>query len=169
VAGVVLSAATAAYSQRHHRRDLPSTQQQPTPEQRGTQQAPFVVQVQQVPDTQKEPERNGTQTPKQRDDGWFSGWSLSDRIAGIASAAGFLQFVALVATIWVMVSNGRRQLRAYIFLDGGALADGMTLNPPRPEHANRPGWVAVIKNSGQTPAYNVLTWAEIANQSTKAI
>jgi hypothetical protein len=43
-----------------------------------------------------------------------SDWGLSDKIAVIASVAAFLQFVVLFATVWVMIVNGRRQLRPYV-------------------------------------------------------
>jgi hypothetical protein len=93
--------------------------------------------------------------------GLLAGWSLSDRIAAIASAAGALQFGALVATVWVMVRSGRRQLRAYVFPDSAGLFEGTMLNPPVSAHANEPGVVLVFRNFGQTPAYKVISWARI--------
>jgi hypothetical protein len=87
--------------------------------------------------------------------------SLSDNIAVIASIAAFLQFLALVATVLVMVRNGRRQLRAYIFPERVTLVDGSMLNPPVAAHANEPGVVIALRNSGRTPGYRVTSWAKI--------
>jgi hypothetical protein len=47
-------------------------------------------------------------------------WGLADKIAVIASIVAFLQFLVLVATWGVMVRHGRRQLRAYVFVDDGS-------------------------------------------------
>jgi hypothetical protein len=73
-----------------------------------------------------------------------SGWGLSDKIAVIASAATLLQFVALLATVWVMIANGRRQLRAYL----GLLRHDI--------HDERHEFVIVVRNDGQTPAREVI-------------
>jgi len=75
----------------------------------------------------------------------FNGWSLSDKIAAVASAVAFFQFLALVATIWVMRTSTQRQLRAYVGITdikaeniGGAAA-----------------FLLEFRNSGQTPAYSM--------------
>jgi hypothetical protein len=73
-------------------------------------------------------------------------WSLSDKIAIGATIAGFLQFFALIATIWTMHRFGRRQMRAYFGTPEGKLcilADGNV--EPR----------VTFKNCGQTPAYEL--------------
>jgi hypothetical protein len=97
------------------------------------------------------------------------GWSLADKIAVFASLAGFLQFLALVATIWIMIRNGRRQLRAYVLTESGNIAnvaDPLPAIGPRRETDARithPEWGPVlriqIKNMGQTPAEEVIHWA----------
>jgi hypothetical protein len=87
--------------------------------------------------------------------------TIGQKIAAIASIAAFLQFIALAITIWVMIVTSRRQLRAYVFPDNVALMDGIMLNPPQPVHSNEPGVALIVKNSGQTPAYNVRSWAMI--------
>jgi hypothetical protein len=79
----------------------------------------------------------------------------------VASIAAFLQFLALIATVWIMVRNGRRQLRAYIFPDKAALIDGTMMAPPMHIHVNEPGVIIAFRNSGQTPAYRVVNWAKI--------
>jgi hypothetical protein len=89
-------------------------------------------------------------------------WGLSDKIAVIASTVAFLQFVALVWTVMVMILNGRRQLRAYVAPENVGILDGNMLSPPQPARANVPGIGMLIKNCGQTPAYRVISWAQIA-------
>jgi hypothetical protein len=86
---------------------------------------------------------------------WLEGWNLSDRIAAIASILALLQFLALVATVLVTIRSTRRQLRAYIVLDGGSItlrqAGGQTFLE---------GYVR-LKNFGQTPAYQHSSWIRI--------
>jgi hypothetical protein len=45
---------------------------------------------------------------------WYSGLGIGDKIAIIATFVGFLQFIALFATVRAMKSSARRQLRAYV-------------------------------------------------------
>jgi hypothetical protein len=83
---------------------------------------------------------------------WFDGWSLSDKIAVIASVVAFLQFLALMSTIRVMSRTGQRQLRAYIVAD--------TVDVDITPINNTEGKVMVsvkiaIKNTGQTPAHDL--------------
>jgi hypothetical protein len=89
-------------------------------------------------------------------------WGLSEKIALIASVVAFLQFVALVWTVRVMILNGRRQLRAYVAPESVGILDGNMLSPPQPAKVNYPGVGMLIKNCGQTPAYKVVSWARIA-------
>jgi uncharacterized membrane protein len=84
-----------------------------------------------------------------------SNWGLSDKIAVVASVVAFLQFLALIATIWVMIDNGRRQLRAYISMDGGSIKI-ITVGQ---DHFVQ-GFVN-LKNCGQTPARNCRSWVRI--------
>lgn len=49
----------------------------------------------------------------------------------------------------------------YVFPDNVGLTNGTMLTPPQPAHTNEPGVALIIKNSGQTPAYNVISWAMI--------
>jgi hypothetical protein len=76
-----------------------------------------------------------------------SGWSLSDKIAAGAAAAAALQFLALIIIIAVTMRNGRRQLRAYVFVSSAKIVYN---NNQIPEAH------VVIKNSGQTPAYGMI-------------
>jgi hypothetical protein len=89
-------------------------------------------------------------------------WGLSDKIAVIASIVAFLQFAALVSTVFVMIRYGRRQLRAYVFPENVGISEGTMLDPPQPARANFPGMGMLIKNCGETPAYKVVSWANIA-------
>jgi hypothetical protein len=61
-----------------------------------------------------------------------------------------------------MIYSSRRQLRAYVLPELSGIIDGTMLNPPDASKANVPGVGMAIKNSGQTPAYNVVSWAGIA-------
>jgi hypothetical protein len=88
-------------------------------------------------------------------------WSLSDKIAVGACIAGFSQCLALIVTIWIMIRNGRRQLRAHVFPDDISIVDGSLLDPPEMHKADIPAISMRIKNSGQTPAYDVVSWWEI--------
>lgn len=91
----------------------------------------------------------------------ITAWGLSDKIAAWAVGIALLQFLALVSTIWVMIRSSRRQLRAYVLPEHGSISEGNMLNPPQPARANIPGVVMAIKNSGQTPAYNLISWMQI--------
>jgi hypothetical protein len=91
----------------------------------------------------------------------MTGWNLSDRIALIASVSAFLQFLALVVTIGIMIRTSRRQLRAHVFPDDMSIIDGSFIDPPETHKADMPAILMVIKNSGQTPAYDVISWWEI--------
>jgi hypothetical protein len=77
--------------------------------------------------------------------GVFADWSSSDTIAAIASIAGLLQVAALIFTIFVMIRNGRRQLRAYVFVE----------NAWAKRVADKDEWTIKyrVKNTGATPAY----------------
>jgi hypothetical protein len=81
-------------------------------------------------------------------------WSLSDKIAAIAIIVGFLQFVALILTVRVMVLTARRQLRAYISVDTCPVKDANGN-----EIANQTG--VSIHNVGQTPAHDLSSWLGI--------
>jgi len=57
--------------------------------------------------------------------------------------------------------TSRRQLRAYVFPDSGNLYDGSMMTPPQPARSNCPGLLMNFKNSGATPAKDVVSWANI--------
>lgn len=113
-------------------------------EQRGSQNAPFVVQI-----LQSTPGAAGKvePSPKKPEKHWLDGWSLSDRIAATVGIVSFLQFIALVATVVVSMWNGRRQLRAYVWVRAVEV------------YSLQVGGVPIvrleIRNAGQTPAYDM--------------
>jgi hypothetical protein len=133
--------------------------QQAAPEQRASAPAPSIVKIPERENAQKEGKPNSTQTPNEPTEA--KGWSLSEKIAAIASFIAFCQFIALGWTIREMRASAQRQLRAYLFLESASLVDGTQTDPPLPEFANVPGCVLLFKNSGQTPAYDVKSWAKI--------
>jgi|SRR5579862_584756 len=128
---------------------------QVNPEPRGSEQAPLVIKL--LP-----PEHAPIESTEKATGNLRSGWGLSDKIAVIASVVAFLQFAALVWTVIVMVLNGRRQLRAYVGPENIGLFEGNMMSPPQAARVNVPGIAMLIKNSGQTPAYKVVSWAQIA-------
>jgi hypothetical protein len=82
-------------------------------------------------------------------------WTLSDKIATIAIVVGFLQFAVLVATVWVMINTGRRQLRAYVHVTEARFTS----------FAGDSIYLVNYRNTGQTPAYDVAS--DIAVQLTR--
>lgn len=80
---------------------------------------------------------------------WFVRWSLSDKIAVIASVVAFLQFIALMATVRVMRRTAQRQLRAYI------VATAADVDIRGPENEVSVSFGISIKNTGQTPAHEL--------------
>jgi hypothetical protein len=132
-------------SEQPPRQESQSSQPRPNTDQRGTDESPFVIKVLPAPQAQEKPNTDLAKSPENRSDTW----GLSDKIAIIAIAVGFLQFLALFATVWVMVRNGRRQLRAYVFISKAEISDIMS-------NQNLTAKIAV-RNFGQTPAYNVET------------
>ena len=59
------------------------------------------------------------------------------------------------------------QLRAYIFPNDGLIIDGMIIDSPQPSRANTPGIIINFRNSGNTPAYKLISWADISVIETR--
>jgi hypothetical protein len=134
------------------------TQQQSSPEQRGSERAPFIVKIIPPQDAQET-----KAAPREREDGredsWsaiFRGWVVSDKIAAIASLVAFLQFLVLLAVVLVMFRTSRRQLRAYVSMDEGSVR---LVDDPNGEQILE-GYVK-LKNFGNTPAYEYRNFAMI--------
>jgi hypothetical protein len=147
-------------------------------DQHQTEQSPPPVKLSKTPqDNEKATDRANSS----RDDipQWESiAWTVeaklttSDWVAIGATIVAVLQFGALVATIVVMMRTSRRQLRAYLFVETGDIINVATPFEPTPEGQEPPrgakrwpkmGPAAImrVRNTGQTPAYDVLNWAAI--------
>lgn len=145
----------------------PNLNDQGTANQRGTEQAPFVIEIRNA----KQPEHHTAAAQQQNKYGWFEGWSIGDKIALVVAVIAFLQFGALIGTYRVMDQTAKRQLRAYVSVEdidldspniGNANYDTPIPNPPGyiPADAVR----MTVKNNGQTPAHDVavfLNWHPI--------
>ncbi len=71
-------------------------------------------------------------------------------------------FLLLGVGVWqvgIAQRTAHRQLRAYISPDFSSITDGSSLTPPSDVGVLR--GAVVMKNTGQTPAYDVVTWAAI--------
>lgn len=142
-------------------------QQNTCTQQSGTEDHPLVVKLAQTNQAEGKAAANETITPHNPN----QGWSLADVIAAIAGGAGLLQFLALVATIGIMIRNGHRQLRAYVVAELGTIVNVADPDPivgtsmPTEARVTHPGWGPIvqiqIKNTGQTPAYDVVHWASL--------
>jgi len=67
-----------------------------------------------------------------------------------------------VRTLGHLRESSERQLRAYVFPETVDILEGMMLQPPLLQKQNVPWVHMTIKNSGQTPAYDVVSWLQIA-------
>ena len=63
---------------------------------------------------------------------------------------------------WDGAAANKRRLRANVFPESAGIFEGTMMEPPQPERANIPGIIMVIKNSGQTPAYKIISWVQLA-------
>jgi hypothetical protein len=152
----LLACSALCYSQSKDNQETNNTQQQPATEQRGTESAPLVIKIQNPspnPEPQSHANTNTIQNNKDR------GMNTGDKIA---IAIGVMQFTILLVTVIVMIVNGRRQLRAYVLPESVGIGEGNMMTPPQPNRAGIPGCYVIIKNGGQTPAYNVVSWFNIA-------
>jgi hypothetical protein len=148
----------AARSQPAPEQSPQSIQQQSNPDQRGSEQAPFIIKIVPPQDAQA-----AKAAPAEREDGadhsWsgsFRGWGLSDKIAAIASLAALFQLLALLAAVLLMFRTSRRQLRAYVSMNGGSVR---LVDDPNGEQLLE-GYVK-LKNFGNTPAYEFRSYAMI--------
>ena len=133
---LLVAFASDSSGQSRRQPDSRAAQQSTTPDNRGTEQSPVVVKI--LPTEQSSgPEK------------WFHGWSLSDKIAAIASLVAFLQFLALIAVVQVMRRTGQRQVRAYI------IAGATDVSMQGPKDAVTISAKITIRNTGQTPARDV--------------
>lgn len=75
--------------------------------------------------------------------------------------AAICAFVVAIRTLNHMRESSERQLRAYVMPENTGLFEGSVIQPPQPARNGVPGVAMVIENSGQTPAYNVVSWLQI--------
>jgi hypothetical protein len=130
-------------------------------DQQGTEKVPFVVKivapqrddqiVQESQDTRKTAPSGDQWFPNLRV--WFNEIGVGDKIATIATLIGFLQFIALSWTVWIMRRSARQQLRAYV----SAVPDFIYSFDVK----NSPKISFTMRNVGQTPAWDVSHRTEI--------
>jgi len=153
----------------HKKSHTDNNKNNPQNDQRGTEQSPLVVKVAPSPNTKEE----AAQAEKEKDER-MAMERRSEITTRIIAGATIIQAIALIITIIVMIITTRRQLRAYVFLDTIDLGNvfgsppppvkGQTATPVGPwifKPDRGPMTVIMIKNSGQTPAYNVVHTAYI--------
>jgi hypothetical protein len=128
------------------RPETKSSQEQPAEQAKALAQSTPIAETKSTEKAQEKPKANkGEESEKH-----LETWNLSDKIAVIASVVAFLQFLALIATVYVMRRTAQRQLRAYIVASAGEVQridGGFMLS-------------AALKNTGQTPAFNARIMGE---------
>lgn len=75
-----------------------------------------------------------------------------------------LTFIGTVFVGWTLMEQrhtSRRELRAYVFPESVGITDGYAY-PERQMPKGEIGGAIIIKNTGQTPAYDVCHWGEVA-------
>ncbi len=132
-----------------------------------TKKPSLAVKPSETKHTQEKTNSNSTQRPIEQTEAW----GLSNKIAALVAIIALLQFFALFAMFRITKSNGRRQLRAYVFIHEitlanvfGQIPSGQPLNKPGPwisRPKEGPINYIIIKNSGQTPAFEVRHVARI--------
>lgn len=75
---------------------------------------------------------------------------------------GIVGIYVAIGTLNHMRESSERQLRAYVLPTEVSIFDGTMMNPIQPARANVPGVPMLVKNFGQTPAYKVISYAQIA-------
>jgi hypothetical protein len=95
---------------------------------------------------------------------WFGHRSAEELIAlftGILAVATIFLWFAAQRILTDSRRTNEMQLRAYVYPVSAIITEGKLLKPPRADRANFPGIALEWKNTGQTPAYNVVNWAAI--------
>jgi len=123
-----------------------STQKQPAEQDKPPVQSAPIAEIKEPVKAQEKPKADSNEGHGKLPETW----SLSDKIAVIASVVAFLQFLALIATVFVMRRTAERQLRAYIMVDTARI-DNLKVGEKPVAHLT-------FKNSGQTPAREVSHW-----------
>jgi hypothetical protein len=87
---------------------------------------------------------------------------------------GIIGIWVAIRTLNHMRESSEQQLRAYVLMESASVVIGSLANPPQPDKADTPFAGMLIKNFGQTPAYKVVSWAQItvipvANENTMPV
>jgi hypothetical protein len=96
---------------------------------------------------------------------WLScgvGYANANGVAITALATLLLTFVTggLVWTAYLQIHTARAQLRAYILPTGVTITEGKFNNPPIMDTEGQLYAYVEWKNTGQTPAYKMVSWSE---------
>lgn len=96
-------------------------------------------------------------------EGYFQRLFAPENIPNIGLLiAGIVGIVVAIATLNHMRESSERQLQAYVLPENATIVEGLMLTPPKAQMTNVPGVAMLIKNCGQTPAYQVVSYAQIA-------
>lgn len=144
--------------------EAPSTKQQTNNQQKDSEKPVSINDQGDASYTNTEPKRHYAEEQEKRS----KGWGIGDKIAAIVAGIGFFQFMALCATYFIMRNTAIRQLRAYVFINGIIIGNISGVPPsnairqtPIPfgpwvfQPEKGPVVMISLKNSGQTPAYEV--------------
>lgn len=89
--------------------------------------------------------------------GWVEGWETDEYIA--------FGTLLLALFTYMLVSDAkdtsRRQLRAYVFVESGIMFDSSSVAPFDPARKLFPVANFSIRNSGQTPAFQQVSWGQL--------
>jgi hypothetical protein len=113
--------------------------------------------------------REGNQPPQPES---FGERLTSDPVAFFTMALAFITggLAVYTALLWRSTSKlvsgaeqtAQRQLRAYVHPDSISIYDGSSLSPPRMDKINVPGVVMTWRNTGESPAKDVVIWSKMA-------
>jgi hypothetical protein len=160
---VLAAMPSSAERLKHGQKDNPAqNEQQPKSDQRGTEKSPLIVKLL---NTSKNAQQAAADTEEIKRHDQVERWTL--RIYGLLAAIALFQLVAFIwqaislkRTIAVTREIGERQLRAYITVSPGSIIE-------QDEEKGRRHFELhpVLRNTGQTPAYDVQYTARVEIQS----
>lgn len=130
----------------------------------GSEGTPLVVQVTGAP-SREELAKDHRDDARRHDvdQRWVIGIGVTAILAALAQAVVLIwQIVYLRGTLGHAQISSERELRAYVFPRGADLLDGRFAVPVQKALVNQPGAFVAIQNYGQTPAYKLVSWADIA-------
>jgi hypothetical protein len=89
----------------------------------------------------------------------FTGWAA--RAAGRSAKAAEIAIGKSDEILTHAKESSERELRAYVFAFSAYLLEGSLAKPVIKHRVNKPGVQFTIRNSGHTPAYEVIYWGDI--------